>query len=84
MECKYQDTLVGTTNEESMHSISAGSTGVPVVMMPGYAAGAAFFFRNIQGLSSKTRLFLVDWLGTGEQTSSFAFFLMCFRSVRVL
>jgi pimeloyl-ACP methyl ester carboxylesterase len=49
-----------------MHSVSAGSTGPPVVMMPGYAAGSAFFFRNLRGLGSQARVFLVDWLGTGE------------------
>ena len=34
--------------------------------MPGYCAGSGFFFRNVNGLASKARVFLVDWLGTGE------------------
>lgn len=49
-----------------MHSISAGSAqGTPIVCMPGYAAGAAFFYRNLAGLSKHARVHLVDWLGTG-------------------
>lgn len=49
-----------------MHSISAGSApGTPIVCMPGYAAGAAFFYRNLPGLSQHARVQLVDWLGTG-------------------
>ena len=57
---------MGSTPEETMHSISAGTTGPPVVMMPGYSAGSGFFFRNMAGLAGKSRVFLVDWLGTGE------------------
>lgn len=49
-----------------MHSISAGTaSGPPIVCMPGYAAGAAFFYRNLAGLAQHTRVQLVDWLGTG-------------------
>ena len=50
-----------------MHSISAGSseTGPDVVIMPGYGAGAAFFYRNIEAVSQRARVHIVDWLGTG-------------------
>jgi abhydrolase domain-containing protein 5 len=48
-----------------MHCIAAGKRGPAVVCMPGYAAGAAFFYRNLQGLAQHTRVHLVDWLGTG-------------------
>lgn len=64
--CEVVDTPVGSGKHESMHSISAGSAeGTPIVCMPGYAAGAAFFYRNISGLSQHARVHLVDWLGTG-------------------
>lgn len=51
--------------DESIHSIAAGGGGPTVVCMPGYAAGAAFFYRNLSGLSKHTNVHLVDWLGTG-------------------
>jgi abhydrolase domain-containing protein 5 len=33
--------------------------------MPGYAAGATFFYRNLRGLAEHANVHLVDWLGTG-------------------
>ena len=54
----------GDHPDATMHSVSAGNAGPPIVFMPGYAAGAAFFYRNLQGLASHARVHLVDWLGT--------------------
>lgn len=65
MPCTFTDTAVGEGAQERVHSISAGTRGPPVVCMPGYAAGAAFFYRNLQGLADHARVHLVDWLGTG-------------------
>lgn len=50
-----------------LHHIAAGpSSGAPLVMMPGYGAGAAFYFRSVSPLASTgLRVFAVDWLGTG-------------------
>ena len=62
--CTFQDTRVGDHPDATMHSVSAGDAGPPIVFMPGYAAGAAFFYRNLQGLASHARVHLVDWLGT--------------------
>lgn len=44
----------------------AAAKGPPVVLLPGYGAGACFFWRNIDGLAPHARLFAVDWLGTGR------------------
>jgi abhydrolase domain-containing protein 5 len=63
--CTINNQSVGPTPDESMHSISSGSKGPAVVCMPGYAAGAAFFYRNLKGLASHSQVFLLDWLGTG-------------------
>ena len=63
--CDIHDTPVGPSKQESMHSITAGDAGPAIVCMPGYAAGAAFFYRNLKGLSEHARVHLVDWLGTG-------------------
>ena len=35
------------------------------VLVPGYGAGAAFYFRNLADLSSRFRTYAVDMLGTG-------------------
>ena len=65
VRCEVRNTAVGRRKDETMHSISAGSAGPQVVFMPGYAAGAAFFYRNLKALSEHVRVHLVDWLGTG-------------------
>lgn len=45
---------------------AAAAARPPLVLMPGYGAGAAFFFRSISPLASAgLRVFAVDWLGTG-------------------
>jgi pimeloyl-ACP methyl ester carboxylesterase len=49
----------------SVHSIRAGEHGPHMVCLPGYGAGAAFFYRNLQGLSQHAQVHLVDPLGTG-------------------
>ena len=51
-----------------VHSpVSLGDEGAPpVVLCPGYGAGAAFYWRNLGPLASAGfRCFAVDWLGTG-------------------
>ncbi|GBG00298.1 1-acylglycerol-3-phosphate O-acyltransferase-like [Raphidocelis subcapitata] len=47
---------------------SGDGARLPVVLLPGYGAGAAFWWRNIDGLAAAPglRLFAVDWLGTGR------------------
>ena len=35
------------------------------VLVPGYGAGAAFYFRNLADLSARFRTYAVDVLGTG-------------------
>ena len=39
------------------------------VLVPGYGAGAAFYFRNLADLSSRFRTYAVDMLGTGMSGS---------------
>jgi pimeloyl-ACP methyl ester carboxylesterase len=58
-------TQVGPTAEHTVRSIECGTSGPDVVCLPGYGAGAAFFYRNMSGLEGRTKLHLVDWLGTG-------------------
>lgn len=49
-----------------MHTVLGGpATSPPLVCLPGYGAGAAFYFRNIDDLAKQFRLHLVDLLGTG-------------------
>ena len=57
---------MGQDQQQFMHTISAGDqTSPPMVMLPGYGAGSAFYFRNIAGLAQHFRLHCVDLLGTG-------------------
>jgi len=57
---------VGEGKQEYMHTISGGEeSSPPLVCLPGYGAGAAFYFRNFDGLAQQFRLHLVDLLGTG-------------------
>ena len=39
------------------------------MLVPGYGAGAAFYFRNLADLSSRFRTYAVDMLGTGMSGS---------------
>ena len=49
-----------------MHTITSGDvSNPPMVCIPGYGAGAGFYFRNIDGLAKQFRVHLVDLLGTG-------------------
>ena len=49
-----------------MHTISAGEAALPpLVLLPGYGAGAGFYFRNLDGLAQHFRVHAVDLLGTG-------------------
>lgn len=62
---------VGSSRQEYMHTISAGDPGSPpLVLLPGYGAGAGFYFRNIDGLAHHFRLHAVDLLGTGMSGGS--------------
>lgn len=66
MKLKQVDTPVGKCKEEVIHSITGGPDGAPnLVCMPGYGAGAAFYFRNLEAFCTKFRTHAVDWLGTG-------------------
>lgn len=59
------DTPVGPTNQHMMHSLQGGTTGPPLVAIPGYGAGVGFFFKNFSWLTSRFRVHAVDLLGTG-------------------
>ena len=49
-----------------MHSIQGGpAEGPPLVCLPGYGAGAAFYFRNLPSFCRYFKTFAVDPLGTG-------------------
>ena len=57
---------VGKQRQQYMHTISAGPADAPpMVLVPGYGAGAAFYFRNLDGLAAHFRTHAVDLLGTG-------------------
>ena len=44
--CQVSDVRVGPTDKHTMHTITGGPEGgTPVVCLPGYGAGAAFFWR---------------------------------------
>ncbi|MEW5304929.1 MAG: hypothetical protein WDW36_007503 [Sanguina aurantia] len=61
------DVPVGPSTTAFLHTIVGGppSSSPPIVMMPGYAAGTGFFYRNFESLCSRFRVYSVDWLGTG-------------------
>ncbi len=46
-------------------SQSRVSASLRAVLVPGYGAGAAFYFRNLADLSSRFRTYAIDMLGTG-------------------
>lgn len=61
-----QNTAIGPGKQEYMHSIVGGPLNAPpLVCMPGYGAGAAFYFRNLPSFCQYFRTFAVDPLGTG-------------------
>lgn len=61
-----RDVAVGEGRQQSMHTISAGGADAPpLVLLPGYGAGAGFYFRNLDGLAAHFRVHAVDLLGTG-------------------
>ncbi len=61
-----RDVAVGEGRQHFMHTISAGSADAPpMVLVPGYGAGAGFYFRNIDSLAQHFRMHAVDLLGTG-------------------
>lgn len=67
--CEFRDTPVRTGKDgpdggrrgasatpPTMHSIEAGAAGPHVVCLPGYGAGAAFFYKNLEGLSKHAQV----------------------------
>ena len=65
-EVEVQNTVIGPGKQQYMHSIIGGpASAPPMVCMPGYGAGAAFFFRNLPGFCQYFRTYAVDPLGTG-------------------
>ncbi|KAK9821605.1 hypothetical protein WJX81_005670 [Elliptochloris bilobata] len=63
---EVRDVTVGTGPQEFMHTITGGQlASQPMVLVPGYGAGAGFYFRNIDGLAKHFRVHAVDLLGTG-------------------
>lgn len=63
---------VGKGRQQFMHTISAGSPAdPPLVLLPGYGAGAGFYFRNLDGLSQHFRTHAVDLLGTGMSGAAY-------------
>lgn len=63
---EVRDVSIGEGRQQFMHTIIAGdSSNPPLVCLPGYGAGAGFYFRNIDGLAKQFRVHLVDLLGTG-------------------
>ena len=68
---------MGEGRQQHMHTISAGeAASPPLVLLPGYGAGAGFYFRNLDGLAQHFRVHAVDLLGTGM--SGVARFQLCY------
>ena len=67
LQLRTEDTAVGSgTKEQYVHSIQGGPSNAPVlVCLPGYGAGAAFYFRNFPALSQHFKVYAVDLLGNG-------------------
>ena len=81
---ELRSVLVGEGPQDFMHTISGGEEGgPPLVCLPGYGAGAAFYFRNFDGLAQQFRLHLVDLLGTGMSGESLGCLQHCQAAVRV-
>ncbi|KAL3155811.1 hypothetical protein ABBQ32_012824 [Trebouxia sp. C0010 RCD-2024] len=65
-ELEVHDTVIGPGKQDYMHGIVGGAAAAPpLVCLPGYGAGAAFFFRNFPSLCQYFRTYAVDPLGTG-------------------
>jgi hypothetical protein len=63
---QVSDVPVGPGQQDFMHTIAAGDVSAPpLVCIPGYGAGAAFYWRNLEGLGRVFRTYAVDLLGTG-------------------
>ena len=70
MACRTQliteNTVIGQGKQEFVHSIQGGPAAAPpLVCLPGYGAGAAFYFRNLPSLCQYFKTYAVDPLGTG-------------------
>eukprot|EP00884_Botryococcus_braunii_P004708 jgi/Botrbrau1/14238/Bobra.0381s0002.2 len=65
-ELEVKDVAIGSGQQDFMHTIATGGlSSPPLVCIPGYGAGAAFYWRNLSGLGSIFRTYAVDLLGTG-------------------
>ena len=65
-QLSIENTQIGQGKQQYMHSIQGGSANAPpLVCLPGYGAGAAFYFRNFPSLCQHFRTYAVDPLGTG-------------------
>ncbi len=65
----YEKRAVRLRSGYVLNTVSAGSVDAPpLVVVHGWGAGAAFYGRNLHGLSSKFRVHLVDWLGFGASS----------------
>lgn len=53
-------------NNFKVHYVSKGSSGPPVLLIPGFGVGTFHFSRNIDRLSSECRVFSLDLMGQGK------------------
>lgn len=68
--------LFGSSVERLINTVEIGEPvrgaqdETSIVIVHGYGAGAAFFFRNMQALAAlpKSRLYALDWLGMGRSS----------------
>lgn len=62
------DVRIGPRKHDYMHATTGGlarADSPPLVALPGYSQGTAYWFRVLRGLSAGFRLYAVDHLGTG-------------------
>ena len=70
LQLRTEDTAVGSElragKEQYVHSIQGGPSNAPVLIcLPGYGAGAAFYFRHFPALCQHFKVYAVDLLGNG-------------------
>lgn len=68
-DAEIRDVPCGPSHEHVMHTVTVpgrSSSGKPaLVLMHGYAAGSAFYFKNLLPISERYQVHAVDWLGKG-------------------
>ncbi len=63
---KLRQTLVSDDPNDTIHSITvANKTGIPLVLLPGYGATAAMYYRFIKDFSKNYEVHCVDFRGMG-------------------